>query len=101
MSASNLAFIAELESIVRDRLQNPDPDSYTARLAAAGTRRIAQKVGEEGVELALAAVDGTSDEILDEAADLVYHLVVLLADRDLALADVSARLENRHSATQR
>jgi phosphoribosyl-ATP pyrophosphohydrolase/phosphoribosyl-AMP cyclohydrolase len=96
MSSTDLAFLAELESIVRDRLQNPVDGSYTARLAAEGNKRIAQKVGEEGVELSLAAVAGDDDEVIDEAADLVYHLIVLLADRDIGLADVVARLRARH-----
>jgi len=68
-----------------------------ASLFAAGTRRIAQKVGEEAVELALAATAGDRDEQLDEAADLLYHLLVLLAAKDLSLADVAERLEERHS----
>ena len=97
MSKPDIAFIAELETIVQERLSNGRDDSYTARLAAAGTKRIAQKVGEEGVELALAAQSGDRDEIIDEAADLVYHTIVLLADHGLSFADVAKRLELRHS----
>lgn len=97
MSKTDIAFIAELEAIVQDRLRNPSDDSYTARLAKAGAKRIAQKVGEEGVELALAAQSGDRDEIIDEAADLIYHTVVLLADQGLTLADVAGRLKLRHS----
>ena len=97
MSNSNLMFLAELENIVRERLQNPSDESYTARLAAAGAKRIAQKVGEEGVEVALASVTGDRDEILNESADLVYHLIVLLASQDLSLADVASKLESRHA----
>lgn len=97
MSKPDIAFIARLESIVNDRLGSSAEKSYTARLAAAGTRRIAQKVGEEGVELALAAAAGNRQETIDEAADLVYHLIVLLADRGLSIEDVSRRLEERHS----
>lgn len=100
MSTSDLSFIGELETIVRERLANPGTHSYTAKLAAAGSKRIAQKVGEEGVELALAAVSGDRDEIIDEAADLVYHLIVLLAEKDLSLGDVGQRLASRRS-TQR
>jgi len=96
VSRNDLEFLAELESIVRDRMQGPAAASYTARLVAEGTRRIAQKVGEEGVEVALAAVAGEDDELVDEAADLVYHLIVLLADRKLRLTDVAARLRARH-----
>lgn len=97
MSTPDITFIGELESIVQERLRNPGNDSYTASLARAGTKRIAQKVGEEGVELALAAVTGDRDETIDEAADLLYHVIVLLADRHLTLADVANRLQSRHS----
>ncbi|MBT8090635.1 MAG: phosphoribosyl-ATP diphosphatase [Gammaproteobacteria bacterium] len=98
MSNSDIAFISKLESIVQERLKNPSDESYTAKLAAAGTKRIAQKLGEEGVELALAATSGDREEIMDEAADLVYHMLVLLANQDLSLADVAERLEARHAA---
>ena len=97
MTRPNIDFIAELETIVAARLAAGGTESYTARLAAAGTRRIAQKLGEEGVELALAAASGSQQETIDEAADLVYHLVVLLADRGLSLEDVATRLESRHT----
>jgi phosphoribosyl-ATP pyrophosphohydrolase/phosphoribosyl-AMP cyclohydrolase len=97
LSTSNLAFLGELEAIVNDRLDNPSDASYTASLAAAGAKRIAQKVGEEGLELALASVAGDENETLDEAADLVYHLIVLLASQDLSLGDVAKRLESRHA----
>ncbi len=97
MSNANLAFIGELETIVQERIRSPHAGSYTAKLAAAGIRRIAQKVGEEGVELALAATSGDREETIDEAADLVYHLIVLLANQSLSLQDVAERLESRHS----
>jgi len=97
VNTPNIAFIAELETIVTARLAAGSDESYTARLAAAGTKRIAQKVGEEGVELALAAIAGSQQETIDEAADLVYHLIVLLADRGLSLEDVATRLEARHA----
>ena len=97
MSKPDIAFIAELEAIVTERLAAGGEQSYTARLAAAGTKRIAQKVGEEGVELALAAAAGTQQETIDEAADLVYHLIVLLASKGLSLEDVATRLSARHS----
>jgi phosphoribosyl-ATP pyrophosphohydrolase/phosphoribosyl-AMP cyclohydrolase len=93
----DIHFIAELESIVRARLETGSDESYTARLAAAGTRRVAQKVGEEAVEVALAATSGSQQETIDEAADLIYHLIVLLRERDLSLEDVSRRLESRHA----
>lgn len=97
MSNLNLEFIGELETIVQSRLANPTKESYTAKLAAGGPKRLAQKVGEEGLELALAAVSGDRDEIIDEAADLIYHIVVLLSDKRLSLTDVAMRLESRHN----
>lgn len=97
MTGSDIDFIAELETIVRARLEQGGDESYTARLAASGIRRIAQKVGEEGVELALAATSGSQQETIDEAADLVYHLIVLLNARGLSLEEVSRRLQGRHA----
>lgn len=93
---SDTKFLNRLERIIADRVAHPATDSYTASLAAAGTTRLAQKVGEEAVELALAAVAGDRQEILDEAADLVYHLLVLLSTREITLADVADVLESRH-----
>jgi phosphoribosyl-ATP pyrophosphohydrolase/phosphoribosyl-AMP cyclohydrolase len=97
VSISDIAFLEDLEMIVHSRLKDPTEDSYTARLARAGTKRIAQKVGEEGVELALAAAMGDKDEVIDEAADLLYHMIVLLTVQDLGLKDVCDRLRTRHS----
>ena len=93
----DIRFLATLETIVRARLETGGDESYTARLAAAGPRRVAQKVGEEAVEVALAATSGTRQETIDEAADLVYHLIVLLNERGLSLEDVARRLESRHA----
>ena len=92
-----LAFLAELERVVADRYQTRPEGSYTTRLFDAGARRIAQKVGEEGVETALAAVSGDDEEIRNEAADLLYHLLVLLRDSGISLADVTATLRARHA----
>lgn len=97
MNDADIGFLSRLEGVIRDRLADGSTDSYTASLAASGHKRIAQKVGEEAVELALAAVTGNRTEILDEAADLIYHLLVLLQTRDLSLADVVATLEDRHT----
>lgn len=91
-----LAFLATLEDIIRSRATASSDSSYTASLLQSGTRRIAQKVGEEAVEVALAACAGERDEQINETADLLYHLLVLLADRDLRLADAVAVLEQRH-----
>ena len=97
MSKHELAFLTQLEGVIRQRIANPSETSYTARLLEQGASRIAQKVGEEGVELALASVSGTREEVIDEAADLVYHLLVLLHAQDLDLGQVAARLEERHA----
>ena len=97
MSNNDFGFLATLETVIRDRLGNPDSKSYTASLAASGRQRIAQKVGEEAVELALASVAGNRDEVIDEAADLIYHMLVLLEVQDLDLGRVVARLQERHS----
>lgn len=93
----SLEFLTTLESIIDSRARDATQDSYTASLIAAGPKRIAQKVGEEGVELALAAVDGDRNEVLNEAADLVYHLLVLLRGRDLTLDELVTTLEGRHT----
>lgn len=97
MNKSDSAFVQQLETIIRSRLEQPSPGSYTARLAQAGVKRVAQKVGEEAVELGLASVDGDRDEVISEAADLIYHLLLLLNVQQIRLADVSAMLEERHA----
>lgn len=97
MTTNAIQFIGELENIIAARLDDGSEASYTASLAGAGIKRVAQKVGEEAVELALASVDGDRDEVLDEAADLVYHLLVLLKLKELSLADVDATLRRRHA----
>ena len=89
-------FIGQLESIIRDRQDNPRSDSYTTQLMTAGIRRIAQKVGEEGVEVALAAVKEDQQEIIGEVADLIYHVLVLLRHQDLSFSAVTQQLEKRH-----
>jgi phosphoribosyl-ATP pyrophosphohydrolase/phosphoribosyl-AMP cyclohydrolase len=99
VTISDIAFLQELEQIIRSRFDEPPQDSYTARLAAAGSKRIAQKVGEEGVELALAAALGDREETIDEAADLLYHIIVLLTDQGLSLKDVCDRLHTRHATS--
>lgn len=91
-----MAFLGELDTLVARRLLEKPEGSYTARLLAGGVRGIAQKVGEEGVETALAAVVQGDEELLGEAADLVYHLLVLLRARNLGLAEVAAVLARRH-----
>jgi len=92
-----LGFLAELDALVAQRHVERPQGSYTTKLFEAGTRRIAQKVGEEGVESALAAVAQGDEELLGEAADLVFHLTVLLRARGLSLADAVAVLAKRHA----
>jgi phosphoribosyl-AMP cyclohydrolase / phosphoribosyl-ATP pyrophosphohydrolase len=89
-------FLADLDALIADRDATRPPDSYTTRLFEGGVRRIAQKVGEEGVETALAAVVQDDEALLGEAADLVYHLGVLLRARGLSLRDMVGVLETRH-----
>ena len=98
MTNSTENFLQTLEATITNRLKNPSQESYTASLAALGTKRVAQKVGEEAVELALASVGGDRAEVIDEAADLVYHLLVLLSVQGIRLDDVTDRLEDRHKA---
>lgn len=92
-----LGFLATLDALVADRKTQLPEGSYTTRLFNGGTRRIAQKVGEEGVETALAAVSQGDDELLGEAADLIFHLTVLLRARGFGLADVTRVLIERHA----
>ena len=94
--ATQLAFLGALERIIQERSTLRPEGSYTARLLGEGTRRVAQKVGEEAVEVALASVTQSDDEFLGEAADLVYHLLILLHTKRLSLAQLVAELEARH-----
>jgi len=96
-AAAPLAFLAALEDIIAARIAEPTPASYTARLHAQGLRRVAQKVGEEALELALAASGGSDAEVVAEGADLLYHAALLLRARGLSLADLATELERRHA----
>ena len=87
--------LAELDAVIAQRAQELPVGSYTTRLFEGGIRRIAQKVGEEGVETALAAVAEDDDALLGEASDLLFHLLVLLRARGLSLADALQVLETR------
>jgi phosphoribosyl-AMP cyclohydrolase / phosphoribosyl-ATP pyrophosphohydrolase len=89
-------FLGELDTLVATRERERPAGSYSTKLFEAGTRRIAQKVGEEGVETALAGVAQDDAALLGEAADLVYHLMVLLRARGLSWAEVVSALELRH-----
>jgi len=94
--ATDLAFLSYLENLIEGR-KTADPDSsYTARLLSGPLRKAAQKIGEEGVETALAAVDEDDAALKGEAADLIYHLMVVLRARDISLGDVIGVLKERH-----
>jgi len=95
--AQRLEFLARLEQIVAQRIADPPEGSYTAKLVNEGLARIAQKVGEEGVELALAAVTQSDEAIIGEAADLLYHTTLLLKAKGLSLTQVVEQLESRHA----
>jgi phosphoribosyl-AMP cyclohydrolase / phosphoribosyl-ATP pyrophosphohydrolase len=91
-----LGFLAELDALVASRHAERPEGSYTTKLFDGGIRRIAQKVGEEGVETALAAVAQGDDELIGEAADLVFHLMVALRARGIGFEQVAQKLASRH-----
>ncbi|MBT8235811.1 MAG: bifunctional phosphoribosyl-AMP cyclohydrolase/phosphoribosyl-ATP diphosphatase HisIE [Bacteroidia bacterium] len=92
-----LSFLEKLESIIADRKSAADPSSsYVATLFKSGTKKIAQKVGEEAVELVLETKDGNEEDFLNEAADLLFHYMILLQASDKRLEDVSLILQKRH-----
>ena len=90
------AFMHQLESVIIDRKLNPDESSYTSSLFKKGINKIAQKVGEEAVEIVIEAKDDNKDLFLGEAADLLYHYLVLLAAKDIKLDEVLDLLKGRH-----
>jgi phosphoribosyl-ATP pyrophosphohydrolase/phosphoribosyl-AMP cyclohydrolase len=98
--SEGLGFLAQLETVIASRIAQNTEGSYTARLYSQGVKRMAQKVGEEGVEVALAAQGADNAELVSEAADLVFHLALLLRSRDLSLDAVGAELAARHKARQ-
>ena len=94
---SNAAWnLSALEKIIQDRRSNPKQDSYTTALFASGMNKIAQKVGEEAVELIIEAKDDNKELFLNEAADLIYHYLVLLQAKGFSLSDVESVLKERH-----
>ena len=90
-------FLAELENIISDRKSNPDQSSYTSSLFKKGINAVAQKVGEEAVELIIEAKDNDADKFKNEAADLLFHYLILLQAKDLCLDDIVEILKLRHS----
>ncbi|MDF7659540.1 bifunctional phosphoribosyl-AMP cyclohydrolase/phosphoribosyl-ATP diphosphatase HisIE [Erwiniaceae bacterium L1_54_6] len=95
-AAPDWTFLYQLEQLLAERKSADPASSYTAKLYASGTKRIAQKVGEEGVETALAATVNDRFELTNEASDLIYHLLVLLQDQDLDLSAIINNLRARH-----
>lgn len=89
-------FLESLERVIRERIETAPEGSYTARLVSKGISKVAQKIGEEGVELALASVIEPDERVVAESADLVYHLIVLLNVRGIPLGAVLDELEARH-----
>ena len=96
-AAGDIAFLATLEKVVEQRATQKPETSYTARLLEKGISKVAQKVGEEGVETALAGVSDTNEKVVEESADLLFHLLVLLRARGVPLRDVVQKLESRHT----
>lgn len=92
----NQNFIMELERIIADRYDNPQESSYINKLRTKGLNKIAQKVGEEGVETVIAALAETEADLINEASDLVFHLLVLLREKGLSLETIAKNLEGRH-----
>ncbi len=93
-----LAFLTELEAVIAERIAARPEGSYTAGLHARGVNRMAQKVGEEGLEVALAAATETDEKLVAESADLLYHLALLLTSRGLSLEHVATELRARHAS---
>lgn len=92
--------LAKLEQVIADRITANDSDaSYVARLATAGLAKVAQKVGEEAIETVIAALSEKEDRLTAEMADLLFHLTILLHQRNLGWADVLAELDRRHGTS--
>lgn len=98
-NSSSLSFLNRIEAIISDRKQNPESNSYTSSLFAKGINKVAQKVGEEAVELVIEAKDSNNELFVNEAADLLFHYLILLKAKNMELADVIKVLEerNKHS----
>ena len=92
----NQNFIFELQNVIKNRYDNPSAESYVNKLRNKGLNKIAQKVGEEGVETVIAALAETETDLINEASDLVFHLLVLLREKNLSLEAIAKNLESRH-----
>ncbi len=91
------SFLYQLEKIITDRKKNPSKKSYTSSLFRKGLRKIAQKVGEEATEVVIDAIDKQDDTLKEEIADLIYHLFVLMAEKDISLNEIESILVRRHA----
>lgn len=96
VNGGGIGFLVELENLIEDRKKKMPKDSYTTKLFRKGVNKIAKKLGEEAVELVIEAKDSNDDLFLNEAADLLYHLEVLLVNRNVKLEDVVKVLKKRH-----
>jgi phosphoribosyl-ATP pyrophosphohydrolase/phosphoribosyl-AMP cyclohydrolase len=92
----NQNFLFQLEAIIKQRYENPSEASYVNKLRQKGLNKIAQKVGEEGVETVIAALAETDVDFVNESSDLIFHLLVLLKEKGFTLADIAKNLESRH-----
>lgn len=92
---SDVSFLLDLQSLVQSRKEQPSTGGYTSSLFDSGINRIAQKVGEEGVETVIAALAQDDVSLIGEASDLIYHLIVLLTERNLSLTDIVTELKSR------
>jgi phosphoribosyl-ATP pyrophosphohydrolase/phosphoribosyl-AMP cyclohydrolase len=93
---SSLVFLNTLESVIKSRKENPNDESYTSSLFKKGINKIAQKVGEEAVEVVIEAKDSNDDLFKNEAADLLYHYLILLQQKGMMLEDIVSVLKGRH-----
>jgi len=95
-AAASIGFLNKLEAVIAQRATDKPDASYTAKLLGKGISKVSQKVGEEGVEVALAGAGESDQKVLEESSDLLFHLLVLLRARGISLAQVIATLESRH-----
>ena len=95
-SANPLLFLTELQDFIEKRHEEMPEGSYTTSLFRKGINRIAQKVGEEALETVIEATNGSNDKMVDEASDLLYHLIVMLTEKGLRIEDVAGELQKRH-----
>lgn len=93
---TDIAFLAYLQDFITKRHEEMPEGSYTTSLFKKGVNRMAQKVGEEAVETVIEAVNGTNEDFIYEASDLIYHLIVLLTSKGYSLSDIAGELEKRH-----